>query len=257
MIVSDVSTEGTDAIVNIYTAEHRWIELLRMPERKERHFADKEMAFNTDWAKIKYLAYDVIGVIGSLDVDVSFGPDYFEYLLEQCMSDPLLGVAGTTLRDRESQYDYRFSRKKHISDTCYIFRRSRFEEFGGYTPLKGGAIDLVAVVTTRMKGWKTETFMDRTSVHHRPIGSAANPVVAASLKSGYGDFRICLHPVCQVLRSLYQINRKPYLVSGFALLAVFMWAKLRCTTKPVSREFVRFRRREQMAWLMEYVERVL
>ena len=46
VIVSDGSTDGTDEIVGKYTAEHSWIELVRMPERKERHFAGKVHAFN-------------------------------------------------------------------------------------------------------------------------------------------------------------------------------------------------------------------
>jgi biofilm PGA synthesis N-glycosyltransferase PgaC len=253
MIVSDGSTDGTDALVGDYAARHQWIELLRMPERPDRHFGGKALAFNAAWEKIRHLTFDIIG---SLDADISFGPDYFEYLLCQFTRDPLLGVAGTPFKDRGVQYDYRFSRKEHVSGACQLFRKSCFEGIAGYTPLKGGAIDLVAVVTARMKGWKTETFMDRVSVHHRPMGSATNRVVAAGFKSGYGDFRMGVHPIWQLLRSLYQMTRKPYVVSGLALLCGFAWGMIQRIPKPVSKAFVRFRRREQMAWLMEYGAKV-
>jgi biofilm PGA synthesis N-glycosyltransferase PgaC len=46
VIVSDGSTDGTDEIVSKYAAEHRWMELIRMPERAERNFAGKVHAFN-------------------------------------------------------------------------------------------------------------------------------------------------------------------------------------------------------------------
>ena len=39
VIVSDGSTDGTDDIVRKYAADNPWIDLLRMPERAERHFA--------------------------------------------------------------------------------------------------------------------------------------------------------------------------------------------------------------------------
>src|SRR2546429_3951207 len=66
IIVSDGSTDGTDNIVSKYAAEHPWIELVRVPERRERHFAGKVLAFNAGYAKLRKLNYDAIG---SLDGD--------------------------------------------------------------------------------------------------------------------------------------------------------------------------------------------
>src|SRR5881397_3520186 len=78
VIVNDGSTDGTDEIVKKYAASLPWIELVRMPERRERHFAGKVHAFNAGYAKVRDLDY---GVIGNLDGDVSFDEDYFEFLL--------------------------------------------------------------------------------------------------------------------------------------------------------------------------------
>ena len=61
VIVSDGSTDGTDEIVQRFAASNDWIELVRMPERKERDFAGKVRAFNAGWAKVKDLNYEVIG----------------------------------------------------------------------------------------------------------------------------------------------------------------------------------------------------
>src|ERR1017187_2624764 len=76
VIVSDGSTDGTDDIVGRYMADHPWIELIRMPERRERHFAGKVHAFNAGYAKVTGLNYDIIG---NLDADVSFDEDYLEF----------------------------------------------------------------------------------------------------------------------------------------------------------------------------------
>src|SRR5215471_5766222 len=89
VIVSDGSTDGTDEIVTRYAAKHPWIELVRMPERRERNFAGKVHAFNAGYARVKELGYQVIT---SLDADISFDPDYFEFLLTKVANDPMLGL---------------------------------------------------------------------------------------------------------------------------------------------------------------------
>src|SRR4051812_18373737 len=78
IIVSDGSSDRTDEIVQRYAAAHEWIELLRMPERADRQFAAKAHAFNAGYARLRDLEYDIIG---NLDADITFEPDYFEYLL--------------------------------------------------------------------------------------------------------------------------------------------------------------------------------
>src|SRR5271166_5699577 len=75
VIVSDGSTDGTDDIVSKYAAEYPWIELVRMPERRERHFAGKVHAFSAGYAKVRDLDYDVIG---NLDADITFDEGYFD-----------------------------------------------------------------------------------------------------------------------------------------------------------------------------------
>src|SRR5271166_3066755 len=95
VIVSDGSTDGTDDIVKKYAADHPWIELVRMPERRERHFAGKVHAFNAGYAKVRDLDYDVIG---NLDADITFDEGYFDFLLREFAASPRLGVAGTPFR---------------------------------------------------------------------------------------------------------------------------------------------------------------
>ena len=156
--------------------------------------------------------------IGSLDADITFGPDYFAFLLTKLASDPRLGVVGTPFREGTVQYDYRFSRKEHVSGACQLFRRECFEAIGGYVPIKAGAIDLTAVVTARMKGWKTQTFTEMVCLHHRKMGTAKTNIVSAMFRSGYGDYRMGVHPLWQFLRSGYQATRRPLLIGGILLM---------------------------------------
>ena len=93
---SDGSTDGTDEIVTRYIKRHPWIELVRMPERAERHFAGKVQAFNAGYERVKGLKADVIA---NLDADVSFDSHYCRFLLEKFAENPKLGVAGTAFRE--------------------------------------------------------------------------------------------------------------------------------------------------------------
>jgi poly-beta-1,6-N-acetyl-D-glucosamine synthase len=255
VIVSDGSTDGTDDIVKKYAAEHTWIELVRMPERKERHFAGKVYAFNAGYERVKDMKYEIIG---SLDADISFDDqEYFDFLLRKFVQDHRLGVAGTPFREGTVQYDYRFSRKEHVSGACQLFRRGCFESIGGYVPLKAGAIDLTAVVTARMKGWTTETFPEKFCVHHRRMGTAKAHILIATFRSGYGDYPMGVHPVWQLFRSVYQMSRKPIILGGTMLMAGYVWAMLTRAPMPVSMEFVHFRRKEQMQWLNKYFSKII
>jgi biofilm PGA synthesis N-glycosyltransferase PgaC len=254
VIVSDGSTDGTDELVKKHVYKHPWIELVRMPERAERHFGGKAFAFNAGLDSIRHVPYDVIG---NLDADITVDEDHFDFLLNKFAQDKTLGVAGTPFREGNSQYDYRFSRKEHVSGACQLFRRECFEMIGGYVPLKGGGIDLTAVVTARMRGWKTETFTEKFCMHLRPMGKAGPHYLKYTFRSGYGDYMLGIHPVWQFFRSIYQMSAKPLFLSGFLLLAGYFWGMITHPPKPVSKEFVRFRREEQMRWLKDYYRKAL
>src|SRR5262249_36888480 len=152
VIVDDGSTDGTDEIVRRYARNHPWIELLTMPARRERHFAGKAYAFNTGLARVESLDYRVVG---NLDADVSFDAGYFAFVLARLAEDPLLGVVGTAFKDRSLHYDYRFVSIDHVAGPLQVFRRKCLEDIGGYVASKSGGVDHIAVITARMKGWKT------------------------------------------------------------------------------------------------------
>lgn len=243
-IVSDGSTDGTDEIVQRYASENPWIELVRTPERKERHFAGKVMAFNAGLARMQGLDY---GVIASLDADITFERDYFEFLLEKLALDPELGVAGTPYRDTTSEiYDYRFVSVDHVSGACQVFRRECFEEIGGYVAAKGGAIDTIATLTARMKGWKTRTFTEKICLHHRALGTAEDGPVKARFNLGKRDYAIGNHPLWEIFRGVYQMFKKPFVLRGCALIAGYAWSAMQRRERPVTPELMAFRRKEQM-----------
>jgi glycosyltransferase involved in cell wall biosynthesis len=251
VVVSDGSTDGTDDIVNKYVAGHPWIKLVRMPERRERHFAGKVHAFNAGSLEVKDLKYDVIG---SLDGDISFEEDYFSFLLRKLAEDPRLGLVGTPFKDSSTPtYDYRFVSIEHVSGACQLFRRECFEQIGGYVPVKGGGVDHIAVITARMKGWKPRTFTGKVCLHHRAIGTAERGRLMARFRAGAQDYALGGHPIWELFRTVYQMTKKPFVVGGLVLATGYAWAMVRRAERPVSQQLVTFRRREQMRRLRKFL----
>jgi biofilm PGA synthesis N-glycosyltransferase PgaC len=250
VIVSDGSTDGTDEIVTKYAAEHDWIELVRMPERRERHFAGKVYAFNAGYAKVKDLTFEAIGC---LDGDTSFDRDYFAFLLRKLAEDPVLGLVGAAfVEPSQERYNYRFVSIEHVSGCCQLFRRQCFEDIGGYRPVKSGGIDHIAVLTARMKGWKTQTFTDKTCLHHRTMGTAQYGTLAVRFRIGTQDYALGGHPLWELCRMIYQMTKEPIILGGLVLGAGYFWSLLRRVERPIPREMVEFRRREQMARLRKF-----
>ena len=256
IIVSDGSTDGTDEIVNKYLPEHPWMELLQMPERRERNFAGKVHAFNAGYARVKDLDFDVIG---NLDGDVAFDEEYYDFLLGKFAENPQLGVVGTPFKEGSFQYDYNFTSIEHVSGQCQLFRRKCFEEIGGYLPRKIGGIDSVAVMSARMKGWQTRTFVEKTFDHFRAMGSATTQSTRiAAFKLGGADYVLGTHPVWQLFRCIYKMMKPPYgVVGGFCLLAGFVWAAVTRAEKDVPDDMVKFRRAEEMRRSRAIIKRMV
>jgi glycosyltransferase involved in cell wall biosynthesis len=254
VVVSDGSTDRTDEIVQGYAAKHPWIELYRRPQQENRSFASKAQAIRDGVARLRGLDYEVIV---NLDADVSFGPDYFDFLLGKFAANSKLGVAGTAFQDPSLDYDYRFTSIEHVAGPCQVFRRACFEEIGGYVPVKGGGIDVIAVLTARMKGWETRTFPERTYQHHREMGTAKSGLLMARFKDGHKDYNLGAHPLWELFRVTYQMTKPPLLLGGCALFAGWFWCVIRRVERPVPRELVAFRRRDQMGRLKRFVGRML
>jgi glycosyltransferase involved in cell wall biosynthesis len=244
VIVNDGSTDATSSIVRPYLADHRWIELVDLPVRRERNFAAKVYAFNAGQERVKDLEYEIIG---NLDADVSLDEDHFEFLLGEFRKDPCLGVAGTIFEEQgyNSGSDS-FEGRNHVSGQCQIFRRSCFEEIGGYRANKAGGIDWMAVTTARMMEWTTRSFREKSFFHHRAMGTAERGRLASSFSYGEKDYYLGGHPIWEIFRVAYRMTKRPYLLDGVALGSGYLWALLRQTERPVSNELMRFHRKEQM-----------
>jgi glycosyltransferase involved in cell wall biosynthesis len=256
IIVDDGSTDRTAEIVESYQERYPWIELIRWPSRPDRSFAGKVHAFNAGLERARGLELDIIG---NLDADLSFDPDYLAFLMQRFFHDRMLGVAGTPFIEDDG-YDSAldsFEGENHVAGGCQLFRRQCFEDIGGYVPNPAGGIDWIAVTTARMKGWKTRSFPEKRFHHYRPLGTAGRSGMAASFSYGEKDYYLGGSPVWQLFRVAYRMTKPPFFIDGLALLSGYCWAAIRRVERCVTPELMRFHRREQMQKLRAIFRSIL
>jgi hypothetical protein len=133
-----------------------------------------------------------------------------------------------------------------VAGPCQLFRRECWQDIGGYVANKAGGVDLIAVMTARMKGWTVRSFSEKRFHHHRPMGTAEKGAVASGFSYGEKDYYLGGSPIWQLFRVTYRMTKRPFIVEGLALLAGYCWAALRRVNRPASRELMLFHRREQM-----------
>ena len=75
VIVSDGSTDDTDAIVQRFLPGRPWLELVQLPPRQTRDFAAKVHAVNAGLERVRDLSFDVIGNLDA-ERDWGFAGDY-------------------------------------------------------------------------------------------------------------------------------------------------------------------------------------
>jgi len=250
VIVSDGSTDRTDEIVAKYAANNDFIQHLRIPEHSERDFGLKVDAFYAGFEQLKEVEYDFLA---NLDADVSFGPNYFEYLLEKFEQNPKLGLAGGLVVE--------VCNGKHVQNITLInrsvggqtqlFRREVFEKIGGYVAINGGGEDMVADYSTRRYGWQVRTFPENKIFHHRQMGTEDKSIWRARMLQGVRDYMVGYHPLYETAKCLRRIVEKPYVIGSALWLAGYLGAAVRRYERPVPSDVVRYIRKDQLGLLLK------
>ncbi len=243
VIVSDGSTDRTDEIVKGYLKKHKFIQLLRREGDNRRNFGSQVRAINAGYNLMQGLEYDFIG---NLDADVSFGDDYYETLLKRFIDNTRLGLAGGFIFEkRNGQFKSRpFNRISSVAHAVQLFRRSCFEDIGGYVPLKYGGPDWHAEVSARRGGWEVKSFPDLPVYHHKP-GLSAEGQYKGGFREGRMDYSLGSLPLFEVFRCLARVRRPYGPLYSIYRFAGFSWGYLIREERPVAKDFIEYLRKEQ------------
>ncbi len=161
-----------------------------------------------------------------------------------------LSEEGTDIKDPSDNIE-------HVSGACQMFRRECFEAIGGYSQIKSGGIDLIAVFSARAKGWQTRRFPEKFCWHHRKMGEAHYTGFRERIHRGRMDYILGSHPLWEIFRSVYQIRNRPYVIGGFLIFFGYVWTWFRRVERTMPADLVRLRQDEQMRRLKNILRRSL
>ncbi len=245
VIVSDGSTDRTDEIVRKYAEEHDFIQLIRR-EGTGRNFGNKVYAFQEGYEALKAFEFDFIG---NLDADIELQPNYYETILGKFAADKSLGLAGGARLDFcEGKFVEIRCAKNSVGGPFQLFRKSVYDEIGGYRPLKLGGIDAVAEIMVRQFGWEVRTFTEIVSRHYRCTGTAKGSRFNASFRGGKKLYVIGYHPLFELVK-LSKVSGVKDLLRHGCELAGYLTAALLRYERQVPKDFVKYLHQEQLGRL--------
>ena len=252
IIVSDASTDGTDEIVQKYTAQYPFIRLLRFESIAQRSFSSKAFAFNFGYNTLKNLDYDFIG---NLDADIELTKDYYEKILYKFLTNEYLGIAGGVRQDLINGKFIKINTSRNsVAGGFQLFRRKCFEDIGGYKPLKYGGIDALAEINARMLKWKVESFEENITFHHRLTGSTTEKnLLKQRYVDGIKNYLIGYHPLFFIFRFIFKLYQKPVIIGSIATFIGYFGAALRKVERPVSKELIKYLRTEQINRMKNFI----
>lgn len=243
IIVSDASTDHTDEIVRHYEGGYPYIQLMRITDEHPRNFAAQVHAINAGCRELMKLKFDFIG---NLDADVTFGPHYFERVLARLAEDPELGLTGGFIfESRHGRYQSRScNRAWSVAHAVQLFRRTCFEQVGGYVALRYGGPDYYAEVRARQLGWKVEACTDLAVYHHRPTAEAEG-FVQGRLRQGRMDQSFGTLALFEFFKCLRRVPEHPFVIGAIIRFCGFLQAHLRNAPRLVPDDVADYIRRDE------------
>jgi glycosyltransferase involved in cell wall biosynthesis len=171
VVVDDGSRDRTREIVESFSAGHPWAAVIPGPADRDgplqagRREGRDVLAFNAGVAALPHQ----VDIVLKLDADVSLESDFFERLLEEFDSDPLLGIAGGTCLELEGgEWRERFVTGAHVRGATRAYRWACLEDVRPLVERLGW--DGIDEAKAALRGWQTRTVAGLPFYHHRPVG---------------------------------------------------------------------------------------
>lgn len=249
VIVDDGSTDETPRILEEYSRNHDWIEVVTRKNRGHRAVGPGVIeAFYAGYEAIEPDKYDYLC---KLDLDLRLPPRYFERLMERMEADPRIATcSGKAYIEKEG----RMVNERHGDETSLgmtkFYRVSRFREIGGF--VREVMWDGIDCHRCRMRGWIACSLDDPELrfVHLRPMGSSQQGIYTGRMRHGYGQYFMGTGFIYMMTSAVNRMIDKPYVLGGLAMLWGWLKSALQGKPRYGDPEFRKFLRRYQRRALL-------
>lgn len=171
LVVNDHSTDGTQTIINRFTAKHDWLESIEI-KSSPTHVPGSKV-INAFYKGLETLD-DHYDIICKFDADIMLPENYIERLIAMFTEDETIGIAGgLAFIKKNNAWVYEpVASKNHVRGPFKAYRKACFEAIGGLKHSIGW--DTIDVLLAQYHGWKIKTDASLKVKHLKPTGHAYN-----------------------------------------------------------------------------------
>ncbi len=186
VIVNDGSTDETEKIVlEYYNEKYPFIEYVKLADRGYRKPGKGVVeVFYEGLKKVGQIEYDIIA---KFDGDLEFPPDVLEKISQAFNDDPILGITGGDIYERNKEqgpYEKLYYPEGYVCGPNKFYRKKCFEDINGLIFRSGW--DGVDIIRANMKGWKTRALGSLKIYHLKNTGMAIGEGLIKACEK-YGD----------------------------------------------------------------------
>ena len=234
LIIDTGSTDDTVGLATRLAEQHPWIA-----------FQEGRAAVGADrgWPVVRAVqdGFGVLlaqhpDVVAKLDADVSFGPDFFERVLQQFDDDPALGIAGGVCHELHGDVwrPRPVTAEAHVWGATRAYRRECLADVLPLEPRLG--FEAVDELKAALAGWSTRTILDVPFFHHRREGERDGARWRAWAAEGDLAHYMTYRPSWVFLRTVNRMRLDPSAAAVlFGYVRAFARRKPRCGDDGVRR----------------------
>jgi glycosyltransferase involved in cell wall biosynthesis len=250
-IIDDGSSDRTAAIVESFAAKHPFIKLQSASARSNRNFGSQYKALRAAYELAQSLDFDFVAI-----QDADQAParkDYYESILTEFQRNPRLGGASGVIYERaRGNWEFRSANAPDALAASTVWRRSAYDQIGGYTPMYYQGTDWLIQLQMKKAGWALLTRPDLHILHYRPTSSAGG-IFRGRFHAGLSDASFGSHPVFEFLKCCRRLPDHPFVLGGLFRYVGYLWWHITGRKPVIKAEEVAFLRTQQKAKLRRWL----